>query len=245
MKVHLIGAGPGDPELLTVRAARLIGVADVIVHDALVDPSVLDLARTGAELIDVGKRPGRQVPQEMINSLLVHLGSQGGAVVRLKGGDPFVFGRGGEEAMALAQAGIPFELVPGLTSAVAAPAAAGVPVTHRGVSIGFTVVTGHREHGGSTSIDWEALARVGTTIVILMGVAERREIAHRLMKGGLPGTTPVVAIRNGTRVDQEVARTTLDALGDVSLSAPATIVIGEVAAFDLSTNLTRSSVGQQ
>lgn len=245
MKVHLVGAGPGDPELLTVRAARLIGAADVIVHDALVDSSVLDLARTGAELIDVGKRPGRQVPQEMINALLVHLGSQGGAVVRLKGGDPFVFGRGGEEAMALAQAGIPFEVVPGLTSAVAAPAAAGVPVTHRGVSIGFTVVTGHRERGGSTTIDWEALARVGTTIVILMGVAERREIAQRLMDGGLPGTTPVVAIRNGTRVDQEIVRTTLDALGDSHLSAPATIVIGDVAAFDLTSNLTRSSVGQR
>lgn len=245
MKVHLVGAGPGDPELLTVRAARLIGAADVIVYDALVDSSVLDLARTGAELIDVGKRPGRQVPQEMINALLVHLGSQGGVVVRLKGGDPFVFGRGGEEAMALAQAGIPFEVVPGLTSAVAAPAAAGVPVTHRGVSIGFTVVTGHRERGGSTTIDWEALARVGTTIVILMGVAERREIAQRLMDGGLPGTTPVVAIRNGTRVDQEIVRTTLDALGDSHLSAPATIVIGDVAAFDLTSNLTRSSVGQR
>lgn len=245
MKVHLVGAGPGDPELLTVRAARLIGAADVIVHDALVDSSVLDLARAGAELIDVGKRPGRQVPQEMINALLVHLGSQGGVVVRLKGGDPFVFGRGGEEAMALAQAGIPFEVVPGLTSAVAAPAAAGVPVTHRGVSIGFTVVTGHRERGGSTTIDWEALARVGTTIVILMGVAERREIAQRLMDGGLPGTTPVVAIRNGTRVDQEIVRTTLDALGDSHLSAPATIVIGDVAAFDLTSNLTRSSVGQR
>lgn len=245
MKVHLVGAGPGDPELLTVRAARLIGAADVIVYDALVDSSVLDLARAGAELIDVGKRPGRQVPQEMINALLVHLGSQGGVVVRLKGGDPFVFGRGGEEAMALAQAGIPFEVVPGLTSAVAAPAAAGVPVTHRGVSIGFTVVTGHRERGGSTTIDWEALARVGTTIVILMGVAERREIAQRLMDGGLPGTTPVVAIRNGTRVDQEIVRTTLDALGDSHLSAPATIVIGDVAAFDLTSNLTRSSVGQR
>jgi uroporphyrin-III C-methyltransferase len=245
MKVHLVGAGPGDPELLTVRAARLIGAADVIVYDALVDSSVLDLARAGAELIDVGKRPGRQVPQEMINALLVHLGSQGGVVVRLKGGDPFVFGRGGEEAMALAQAGIPFEVVPGLTSAVAAPAAAGVPVTHRGVSIGFTVVTGHRERGGSTTIDWEALARVGTTIVILMGVAERREIAQRLMDGGLPGTTPVVAIRNGTRVDQEIVRTTLDALGDSQLSAPATIVIGDVAAFDLTSNLTRSSVGQR
>lgn len=245
MTVHLVGAGPGDPELLTVRAARLITAADVIVYDALVDSSVLNLARPGAELIDVGKRPGRQVPQEMINALLVHLGSQGGTVVRLKGGDPFVFGRGGEEAMALAQAGIPFDVVPGLTSAVAAPAAAGVPVTHRGVSIGFTVVTGHRERGGSSSIDWEALARVGTTIVILMGVAERREIARRLMNGGLPGVTPVVAIRNGTRVDQEIVRTTLEGLGDIGVTAPATIVIGDVAAFDLTSTLIRTSVGER
>ncbi|MFM8482955.1 MAG: uroporphyrinogen-III C-methyltransferase [Actinomycetota bacterium] len=245
MTVHLVGAGPGDPELLTVRAARLIAAADVIVYDALVDSSVLNLARPGAELIDVGKRPGRQVPQEMINALLVHLGSQGGTVVRLKGGDPFVFGRGGEEALALAQAGIPFDVVPGLTSAVAAPAAAGVPVTHRGVSIGFTVVTGHRERGGSSSIDWEALARVGTTIVILMGVAERREIARRLMNGGLPGVTPVVAIRNGTRVDQEIVRTTLEGLGDIGVTAPATIVIGDVAAFDLTSTLIRTSVGDR
>ncbi|MFM7757282.1 MAG: uroporphyrinogen-III C-methyltransferase [Actinomycetota bacterium] len=245
MTVHLVGAGPGDPELLTVRAARLITAADVIVYDALVDSSVLNLARPGAELIDVGKRPGRRVPQEMINALLVHLGSQGGTVVRLKGGDPFVFGRGGEEAMALAQAGIPFDVVPGLTSAVAAPAAAGVPVTHRGVSIGFTVVTGHRERGGSSSIDWEALARVGTTIVILMGVAERREIARRLMNGGLPGLTPVVAIRNGTRVDQEIVRTTLEGLGDIGVTAPATIVIGDVAAFDLTSTLIRTSVGER
>lgn len=243
MTVHLVGAGPGDPDLLTLRAARLIGAADVIVYDALVDSSVLDLAPEGAELIDVGKRPGRQVPQEMINALLIHLGSQGGTVVRLKGGDPFVFGRGGEEAMALAQAGIPFEVVPGLTSAVAAPAAAGVPVTHRGVSIGFTVVTGHRERGGSSSIDWEALARVGTTIVILMGVAERKEIAHRLMGGGLPGSTPVVAIRNGTRVDQEVVRTKLALLGAADVSSPATIVIGDVAAFDLTATSDRTSVG--
>lgn len=244
MKVHLVGAGPGDPDLLTLRAARLIGTADVIVYDALVDPSVLDLAPEGVELIDVGKRPGRQVPQEMINALLIHLGSQGGTVVRLKGGDPFVFGRGGEEAMALAQAGIPFEVVPGLTSAVAAPAAAGVPVTHRGVSIGFTVVTGHRERGGSTTIDWEALARVGTTIVILMGVAERDEIARRLIGGGLPGSTPVVAIRNGTRADQEVVRTTLALLGEAEVTSPATIVIGAVAAFDLTSISLRTSVGQ-
>jgi len=231
--VSLVGAGPGDPELLTVRAARLIASADVIVHDALVDASILDLAPRSAEIIDVGKRPGRAVPQEMINALLVHLGHQGRHVVRLKGGDPYVFGRGGEEALALCDAGIPFSVVPGVTSAVGAPAAAGIPVTHRGVSVGFTVVTGHRERGGASSIDWESLAKVGTTIVVLMGVAERGVIAARLMRGGLDPATPVAAIRFGTRQDQEVVRCDLAGLGAASIDPPATIVIGAVAAFDL------------
>lgn len=233
MTVHLVGAGPGDPELLTVRAAGLISSAEVVVHDALVDASILDLAPLGVEIIDVGKRPGRAVPQEMINALLVHLGSQGREVVRLKGGDPYVFGRGGEEALALQQAGVPFTVVPGVTSAIGAPAAAGIPVTHRGVSVGFTVVTGHRERGGATSIDWESLAKVGTTIVVLMGVAERSVIAERLMCGGLAADTPVAAIRFGTRTDQTVVRTDLGRLAGVDIDSPATIVIGAVAAFDL------------
>lgn len=233
MTVHLVGAGPGDPELLTVRAARLVASAEVIVHDALVDASILDLASPGAEIIDVGKRPGRAVPQEMINALLVHLGTQGRTVVRLKGGDPYVFGRGGEEALALRDAGVAFSVVPGVTSAVGAPSAAGIPVTHRGVSVGFTVVTGHRERGGATSIDWESLAKVGTTIVVLMGVAERAVIAERLVSGGLDPATPVAAVRYGTRHDQEVVRCDLAGLGAASIDSPATIVIGAVAAFDL------------
>ena len=157
MTVHLVGAGPGDPELLTVRAARLLADADVVVHDRLASLASA-LARPGAELIDVGKRPGAPYPQENINALLVQLGRQGLEVVRLKGGDPFVFGRGGEEALALAEAGITFTVVPGVTSAVSAPAAAGVPVTHRGISAAFTVVTGHRMTGAE-SVDWESLAR--------------------------------------------------------------------------------------
>ncbi|MFM9225039.1 MAG: uroporphyrinogen-III C-methyltransferase, partial [Actinomycetota bacterium] len=233
MTVSLVGAGPGDPELLTGRAARLITSADVIVHDALVDASILDLAPRSAEIIDVGKRPGRAVPQEMINALLVHLGHQGRNVVRLKGGDPYVFGRGGEEALALRDAGIPFTVVPGVTSAVGAPAAAGIPVTHRGVSVGFTVVTGHRERGGASSIDWESLAKVGTTIVVLMGVAERGVIAERLMRGGLEPATPVAAIRFGTRHAQEVVRCVLAGLGAARFDSPASIVFGAVAAFDL------------
>lgn len=234
MTVHLVGAGPGDPELLTVRAARLIAAADVIVHDWLADVAILDLARPGTELIDVGKRPGRPTPQEMINALLVHLGAQGLEVVRLKGGDPYVFGRGGEEADALKSAGIPFDVVPGVTSAIGVPAAAGVPVTHRGVSVGFTVVTGHREKGGASSINWEALAAVGGTIVVLMGVAERAVIAARLMAGGLASDTPVAAVRYGTRPEQVTVRTTLAELATTELESPCTIVIGAVAAFDFS-----------
>lgn len=233
MTVHLVGAGPGDPELLTVRAARLVAAADVIVHDRLADASILELARPGVEFIDVGKRPGAPTPQEIINALLVHLGSQGLEVVRLKGGDPFVFGRGGEEADALRAAGIPYTIVPGISSSVAVPAAAGIPVTHRGVSVGFTVVTGHRESGGSDEVEWEALAKVGTTIVVLMGVAHRASIARRLMSGGLPADTPVAAIRWGTRPEQETVRTTLVDLPTVPIEAPCTIVIGAVAAFDL------------
>lgn len=232
MTVHLVGAGPGDPELLTVKATRLIARADVIVHDRLANPAILSLAKDGADFIDVGKRPGAPTPQDVINSLLVHLGSQDLEVVRLKGGDPFVFGRGGEEAEALLSAGIPFDVVPGITSAVGVPAAAGIPVTHRNVSPAFTVVTGHRESGGSRSVDWESLARVGGTIVVLMGVSERSNIARRLMGGGLSPTTPVAAIKWGTHPEQVTIRTTLAELSDVAIEAPSTIVIGAVAAYE-------------
>ncbi len=231
MTVHLVGAGPGDPDLLTVRAARLLATADVVVHDRLASAEIRALVRPDAELIDVGKQPGRPTPQEIINALLVHLGSQGLEVVRLKGGDPFVFGRGGEEADALAAAGVPFEVVPGVTSAIAAPAAAGIPVTHRNVSAAFTVVTGHRERGGSTGVEWEALAKVGGTIVVLMGVAERGVIAARLMAGGLAADTPVAAVRWGTTSEQSTLRTTLGDLGEAPIESPSTIVIGAVAAF--------------
>jgi uroporphyrin-III C-methyltransferase len=234
MTVHLVGAGPGDADLLTVKAARLVAAADVIVHDRLADSSILLLARPGTECIDVGKRPGNPTPQENINALLVHLGSQGLDVVRLKGGDPFVFGRGGEEADALMSAGIDFDVVPGVTSAIGAPAAAGIPVTHRNVATSFTVVTGHREKGGSTNIEWEALARVGGTIVVLMGVAERALIAARLIAGGMSPDTPVAAVRWGTRPEQHTTRTTLARLGVAHVEAPATIVIGAVAAFNFS-----------
>jgi uroporphyrin-III C-methyltransferase len=234
--VHLVGAGPGDPELLTVRAARLLAAADVVVHDALADTEALSLVPSHVERIDVGKRPGRPVPQELINDLLVQLAQRHRRVVRLKGGDPFLFGRGGEEALALQAAGVPFEVVPGITSAIAAPAAAGVPVTQRGMSASVTIVTGHRRFGDEDETDWEALARVGGTIVVLMGVAERGAIAQRLLDGGLSPDTPVTAVRYGTRPEQEVARTTLGALGDTPIEAPAAIVIGAVAGLDLSSD---------
>jgi uroporphyrin-III C-methyltransferase len=231
--VHLVGAGPGDPDLLTVKAARLLAEADVVVHDALVDPAVLALASPAAELIDVGKRPGRPVPQELITELLVQLGRCHRCVVRLKGGDPFVFGRGGEEAIGLQAAGVEVEVVPGITSAVAAPALAGVPVTHRGLAASVTVVTGHRRHGDEEATDWEALARVGGTVVVLMGVAERAAIGARLMAGGRPADTPVAVVERAGTSAQRVLRGRLDELAALEVSPPATIVIGPVAALDL------------
>jgi uroporphyrin-III C-methyltransferase len=230
--VALIGAGPGDPDLLTVRAARLLGAAEVVVHDALVQTGVLELAPPDAELLDVGKRPGRPVPQELINQLLVELARNGRKVVRLKGGDPLVFGRGGEEAMALAEAGIAYEIVPGISSVVAAPAAAGVPVTHRGVAAAFTVVTGHRRVG-EPAVDWRSLARVGGTIVVLMGVAERGAIAGELMAGGLAPDTPVAVIHSATTEAESVARCRLDGLAGLDVRPPATLVVGAVAGLDV------------
>ena len=184
MTVYLVGAGPGDPGLLTVRGAEVLGRADVVVYDRLSVASLLDLAPAGAERIPVGKAPGRGPTQEEINALLVERGRRHATVVRLKGGDPFVFARGGEEALALAEAGVPFEVVPGITSAIAAPAYAGIPVTLRYSSTSFTVVTGHEDpRSGEGTVDWEAVARVGGTIVILMGVERIATIVDRLLDG--------------------------------------------------------------
>jgi len=235
--VHLVGAGPGDPDLLTVKAARLLAAADVVVHDALVDERILDLAPATAELIDVGKRPGRPVPQELITALLVTLGQQHRNVVRLKGGDPYVFGRGGEEALGLLEAGVPFEVVPGVSAALAAPALAGVPVTHRGVSGSVTVVTGHRRAGDEDATDWHALAKAGGTIVVLMGVAERAGIASALIAGARSANTPVAIVERAGTPRQRVSRCGLDELGVAEVEPPATIVIGPVAALDLRDDL--------
>ena len=231
--VYLVGAGPGDPGLLTLRGAEVLALADVVLHDRLAEPALLDLAPPGAERIDVGKRPGGPINQQSINDLLVEKGKAGLTVVRLKGGDPYVFGRGGEEALALREAGVPFEVVPGVTAAVAVPAYAGVPLTHRGVSTSFTVVTGHREHGADRATDWEALGRAGGTVVVLMGVAHRADFVPRLIAGGMDPATPAVAVRWGTRADQCTVRTTLALLPDAALEPPVTIVIGGVAGLDL------------
>lgn len=236
MTVFLVGAGPGDPGLLTVRGAELLGEAEVVVYDRLVHPSILELVAPGAERIYVGKQPGRaELGQEGINALLVEHGQLGATVVRLKGGDPFVFGRGGEEAEALRDAGIAFEVVPGITSAIGGPAYAGIPVTHRGLSTHFTVVTGHEDPGkGTTDVDWEALARAGGTLVILMGVGRVEAIAGALMAGGRAASTPAAVVRWATRPDQRSTRTTLGSLAEVPLEPPSVIVVGEVAGIDLS-----------
>jgi uroporphyrinogen III methyltransferase/synthase len=235
--VYLVGAGPGDPGLLTRRGAEILATADVVVHDRLTDTNLLALAPPGVQCFDVGKQPDDRGDQEAINRLLVAKAKEGLRVVRLKGGDPFVFGRGGEEALALLAGGVRFEVVPGVTSAVAVPAYAGVPVTHRGLATSFTVVAGHRrsvdcgpEAGGT---NWEALAAAGGTIVVLMGAAHRARIAERLMTGGLAPATPVLAVSWGTEPRQEVVRTTLDQLGAATLEPPVTMVIGPVAALDL------------
>ena len=231
MTVHLVGAGPGDPELLTVRAVNVLRRADVVVFDRLVDPAALDLAPPWAERIDAGKTPGVSGPsQDEINAVLIDRGRRFDCVVRLKGGDPFVFGRGGEEASALRAAGLEVEVVPGVTSAVSAPAAAGIPVTMRGTSSGFTVVTAHQDPSSERFLDWDALARGGTTLVILMGATRTEQIAHVLRAGGMADDTPVAAISAATTGRQHVQRTDLAGLRSLRVASPATIVVGAVAA---------------
>lgn len=235
MTVFLVGAGPGDPGLLTVRGAEVLARADVVVYDRLSIASLLDLAPASAERISVGKRPGRpSMAQEDICALLVERGRAGQRVVRLKGGDVFVFARGGEEAEALLAADVPFEIVPGITSALAAPAYAGIPATMRHSSTSFTVVTGHEDPNTAEQVDWDAVAHVGGTIIILMGVARWPEIAARLIGAGLDPTTPAAAVRWGTRPEQTTVRATVGTLADEELESPSTIVVGAVAALNLS-----------
>jgi uroporphyrinogen III methyltransferase/synthase len=232
--VYLVGAGPGDPGLITRRGAEVLAAADVVLYDRLVDVRLLDLVPPGAVLVDVGKRPGAPRRQDEVNALLLEYAAGHDTVVRLKGGDPFVFGRGGEEAAALVEAGVPFEVVPGVSSAFAVPASAGIPVTQRGVSSSVTVVTGHvGEPGEPGAVDWDGLARAGGTLVVLMGMATRAEIVRRLVAGGRAPDTPVTVVHAGTTPKSEQVRTTLERLVEVALDPPCVIVIGPVAALDL------------
>lgn len=233
--VHLVGAGPGDPGLLTLRAARLLETATFVAYDRLVDDRTLSLVAPGAVRRPVGKRAGAGWSQRDIEELIVAAARAGHAVVRLKGGDPFVFGRGGEEAAACAAAGIPFEVVPGITSAVAAPSAAGIPVTHRGLAPAFAVVTGHEDPSKSApQVDWDALAAFPGTLVVLMGVGALRTIADRLVLAGRDPATPAAIVRWGTTDRQETIQAPLGRLADevalAGLRPPATIVVGDVVA---------------
>jgi len=229
--VSLVGAGPGDPELLTRRAAQRLAEADLVLYDALVDPAVLELAGK-AQRFYVGKRAGRHhVTQEQIHRILIRAAQRGQRVVRLKGGDPFVFGRGGEEALALAEAGVAFEVVPGLSSSVAAPALAGIPVTHRGMSTGFVVVSGHAEEAWQPALD--SLAPGAVTVVVLMGLAHRASIASRLLGRGWSAATPAAIVWAASRAEGSTWRGTLAELAAAipsteSADSPGTIVVGAV-----------------
>ena len=232
--VYLVGAGPGDAGLLTVRGAELIARADVLVYDALVNPELLRLAPKTAEVIYGGKRAkDHAIPQEELNQLLVKKAKEGKVVVRLKGGDPYVFGRGGEEAEEIAAAGIPFEVVPGISSTVAAPNYAGIPVTHRDFCSAYTVVTGHEDPTKDESaIDWAALAKTPGTKIVLMGVERIRQIAAKFVEHGLAATTPVAMVRWGTTGRQKAITGTLATIADVveqtGFTAPAVTIIGGV-----------------
>lgn len=235
-EVWLVGAGPGDPGLLTLRAAEALRRADLVLHDALPGRAVLRLVRPGATILAVGKRKGHApMPQAKINARLIEGARAGQRVVRLKGGDPFIFGRGGEEAMALAAAGIPWRVVPGVSAGMAAPAAAGIPLTHRGLASAVTFVTGHDEAGGlPESIDWAALAHAGGTIAAFMALSRLDEIALRLLAAGRPAATPVAVVAEASLPGQAVLRTTLGACTlaarRAGLATPALVVIGAVAA---------------
>jgi len=229
-RVFIVGAGPGDPDLLTVKALKALRRADVVVYDRLVNPEILAEAPAGAERIFAGKAPGaHSCAQEEINALLVRHAREGRVVVRLKGGDPFVFGRGGEEALACAEAGVAWEVIPGLTSAVSVPAAAGIPVTHRGIAGAFAVVTGHCMD--RDRLDWEALARIDT-LVVLMGVGRLPTLTAQLLRHGRPADTPAAVIEKGTRPGERVLTGTLATLAEdaarAEIGAPAILVIGEV-----------------
>lgn len=232
--IHLVGSGPGDPGLITVKGLNRIREAEVIVYDRLAPESLLRHAKPEAERIYVGKKPGEPtMKQEEINALLVELGRSGKNAVRLKGGDPYVFGRGGEEALALAEAGIPFEVVPGITSGIAAPTYAGIPVTHRGLAASVAFVTGHEDPAkGHPEVDWKRLANGADTLVLYMGIGRLREISEELISAGKPSETPAAVIRWGTIPEQRTVSGTLgdiaERVAEANLKPPAITIVGDV-----------------
>jgi uroporphyrin-III C-methyltransferase len=234
-KVFLVGAGPGDPELMTLKAMRAIAAANVVVHDRLVSPEILSLIPKGAARLDVGKSAGdHSVPQDEINRILVRLARAGRVVVRLKAGDPFILGRGCEELVAVQQAGIPCDVIPGITAAQGCAASARVPLTHRGLATGVRYVTGHRRADAPLDLDWASLADPDTTLVIYMGLANLDEIARQLILHGLPGDTPALAISRGTTPGEVRLSARLDRLPatvrSARLSVAVLFIVGRVAA---------------
>jgi uroporphyrin-III C-methyltransferase len=232
-RVFLVGAGPGDPELLTLKAVRLIGRADAVVHDRLVSPDVLALAPASARRIPVGKAPRRHpVPQDQINEMLVSLARQGLTVVRLKGGDPFIFGRGSEEVECLKAAGIPFEVAPGITAAQGCAAATAVPLTHRGLATGVRYVTGHCRADLPLDFDWAGIADPETTLVVYMGAANIAEISDKLIAHGMPGDLPVLAVNDGTTPRERRLVARLDDIAgrarDAAFTGPVLFIVGRV-----------------
>jgi uroporphyrin-III C-methyltransferase len=231
--VWLVGAGPGDPELLTIKALKALQAADVVLHDALVSDEILDLAPPAARRISVAKRKSRHAyPQAEINRMLVAFALEGLTVVRLKGGDPFIFGRGGEELEACREAGVACHVVPGVTSALAASASAGAPLTHRTAAQAVTFVTGHGAGGAAPDLDWTALARPNHTVVIYMGVSTAAAIAEQLVAAGREASTPALVVENASRADERRIVTTLSRLPDAAagLAGPALLIVGEAMA---------------
>lgn len=238
--VYLVGSGPGAPDLMTVRATRLLGEADAVVHDHLIADGVLALARTDAQIICVGKRSSNHtVPQDELNRLLVQLAQQGKKVVRLKGGDPFIFGRGGEEITALCESGIPFEVVPGVTAATACAAYAGIPLTHRDHAQTLIFTTGHLRDG-SVNLDWQTLARPRQTVVFYMGIGGLSQICEQMIEHGLPPTHPAAVVQNGSTERQYVLTADLATLPSevarAGITSPALIIVGTVVALQKTLN---------
>ncbi len=234
-QVFLVGGGPGDPDLLTIKALRIMQTADVIVYDALITDEILSLCRQDAEYISVGKKAGNHtLPQEQINQLLVDLAKTGKVICRLKGGDPYIYGRGGEEAQLLAKNNIAYQVIPGITAAAACSAAVGIPLTHRDYAQSLQFVTGHLKKATDTSSDtnWQSLASANQTLVIYMGIIQSPEIKSQLIKHGRAADTPVAIIEKGTRPDQRVVIGTLNTLDELvqthQIGSPALIIVGEV-----------------